>query len=429
MQRGEVCAGAYLEKNFDVADAVADPVEALFHYLEFGLAEGRDAGPTGWEAGLVERLTGIRPSADKSAAQVLADLRRAGVAPQDCVLTEVQFWLARGVHGPVMAQIFQHEVYFALADAAGLTPPRPDRLSCVEHYCEIGLDAGLPPHPAHRLDADDNRASLALLDINAPDGTAAGDLQRHWARIGLRAGAHASVSAWFRVVQGISLPAAIDANLQGLAAQITALPNNASRPRVAMHLAAQPKDALAALDMADCTTQGFFLDLADARHRAGATAQAEAICAAILSKAPDHQRTAVTLANILHRDPGKRIDEEIALRRNIPADFDAGATAVALAERLFLKHAYAEALTALQEAQTLVQGNVAMTHRLREVARHVFERVWGALPHHVARLDVAKVQDLLAHALALYTPLFDPVERTAPIRRVAIMPVFSLSRS
>lgn len=330
-------------------------------------------------------------------------------------------WLARRVHGPVMAQIFQHEVYFALADAAGLTPPRPDRLSCVEHYCEIGLDAGLPPHPAHRLDADDYRASLALLDINAPDGTAAGDLQRHWARIGLRAGAHASVSAWFRVVQGISLPAAIDANLQGLAAQITALPNNASRPRVAMHLAAQPKDALAALDMADCTTQGFLLDLADARHRAGATAQAEAICAAILSKAPDHQRAAVTLANILHRDPSKRIDEEIALRRNIPADFDAGATAVALAERLFLKHAYAEALTALQEAQTLVQGNVAMTHRLREVARHVFERVWGALPHHVARLDVAKVQDLLAHALALYMPLFDPVERTAPIRRVAIM--------
>jgi hypothetical protein len=100
--------GAYLERNADVAAVVASPGEAAYHYLEFGHAEGRNALPEFWDAGFVRRVHGLDLPEDLTPVAAAARLRQAGVPVTQAALCEADQWLARGVFGPVFAQIFDH---------------------------------------------------------------------------------------------------------------------------------------------------------------------------------------------------------------------------------------------------------------------------------------------------------------------------------
>lgn len=177
--------GTYLARNLDVASAVDHFGEAVFHYLEFGITEGRNGTPTSWDADIVARIHGHALPAHLTAPQAASTLLQRGISPADLVLTERDLWLSYGLHGPALTGIFHHEAYFAAVEVAGLDLPAPDRLSCIRHFANVGLDAGLPAHPDHHLDVDYYAATLAEMSQTGPATL------RHWASVGLRTGLHA----------------------------------------------------------------------------------------------------------------------------------------------------------------------------------------------------------------------------------------------
>lgn len=411
--------GAYLDKNPDVADAVASPGEAAFHYLEFGHAEGRDARPDRWDAGFVRVHHGLDLPDDLEAGGALSRLVRAGVAPTAAWLTEAHLWLARGLHGPVMAQIFDPEFYAVAAAAAGHPVPRFDRASAIAHFCDTGLEAGVPPHPGHVFDPAFYRAACAhaaIEDLPQADGPA---LRRHWARIGLRAGAHANARAWFAMRTGVDLPPVVLAALPAFRAASADLAPDAGLPATLAHLDRVPIPGAAVFDATRPEIATFLIDLAHHKRHSGDPAAAEWLLMRVIDRHPGHPRASLDLADLLF--PQNRIGTEIQLRQAVPPDFDIGANRITLAERLVVQGRLTEALDACDDLPATMFGDVALRRRRRDLGAAVFNMLWADLGARIGTMPVASLQDLLARALALYTPPFDTPRRSAPIRRVAVL--------
>ncbi|WP_170119015.1 glycosyltransferase [Roseicyclus mahoneyensis] len=411
--------GAYLEKNPDVADVVASPGEAVFHYLEFGLAEDRDGAPEDWDAGFVRRWHGLDLPPDLTAKTAASRLAMAGVTIDAAVLSEAHLWLARGLHGPVLAKIFEHEIYAALAEAAGHALPAQDRFSAIAHFCDIGLAAGIPPHPDHRLEPDFYRAACAFAGIAAPEGADLRTLLRHWARIGLRAGAHANPQTWFKMRTDVTLPPAVLDRLGAFRDASADLSADANLPATLAHLDAVPLPGTSVFDAGEPGVQAFLLDLARRKRNGGDPGAAEWLLMRVLDRAPDNPRASLDLADIAYRQ--NRIGTEIQLRRAVPADFDIGANAITLAERLVAQDRLQEAMDVCDNLPAEIFGDVALRQRRRNLGAAVFGALWGKLGDHIETRLVCDVQSLLARALALYTPPFEAPRRSAPIRRVAVL--------
>lgn len=394
--------GSYLAANPDVADAVSNPAEAVFHYLEFGLPEGRSGMADRWDADFVARLGHPIP-AHLTAPRAAAALSARGVAAADIVLCERDLWLTLGLHGPALERLFHPECYRAALDARGMDMPPPDRLACIRHFAQTGLDAGLPAHPDHELDTAFYRASLADLGLPAPDG--AGALPRHWARIGLRAGAHANARAWVVAHAGLQIPDAILPALPAAsAASLTAL-----LERPAAHR----------LDATDPDLRRLVVALARFKRRQGDAAEAEALLSQALAAAPDDAAAAVALADLIH---GRgQTDREAALRRIAPPEFDSGANRVTLAELELASGRIDTALDLAGRLPSAARGDVTLRRRARAVGRAAFDRLWSGLAAAIDRHGVAGVQRLLERALTLHAPTPDRIARAAPIRRVAIL--------
>jgi glycosyltransferase involved in cell wall biosynthesis len=389
--------GAYLACNLDVAGAVDDPVEAIFHYLEFGIPEGRSGTPDAWNPRFVARTSGHRLPDHLTARQAAATLIARGVSPLQHFLCEQDLWLALGLHGPALAHIFHHETYFAAVEAAGMDLPPPDRLSCIHHYAREGLDAGLPAHPDHRFDADFYAASCAERGI----GGAA--CPRHWARIGLHHDVHANARAQALARHGLRLPPGVNARSAG----------EISR------LVEKPLRTIAGLDLRDAENRGFAIDLARLQRRRGALATAEKLLLRVRRHCPDDPRASLALAGLIHGTRQTR--REIALRRAVPADFDGGDNRLTLAELLFATGDHAAALAHASTLPTDARGDVALVNRTRRLARAIFEDLFKNLSRHLDRYSVDALQDLLTRALDLYAPTPDLVPRAGPIERVAIL--------
>lgn len=408
------CIGSYLDRNADVADAVASPGEAAFHFLEFGLIEGRDPRPDTWDADFVRQFHGLDLPVDLSPEQVLARLARKGVAIDAMLLSEPHFWLSLGVHGPVMAQVFDHEVYYALADAAGLTPPATDRLTCIRHFCATGLAADIPPHPLHRFDEGYYRDAVAWRGLELPDG----DLRPHWVRVGMRGGAHANAAAHLAVETGVTLPDGVRVDLAGFAAASPDLADTAGLPAIVDHLAHRPMPGIGAFDMTRTDVLGFCRDLARSLRARGHADAAEAVLWQVLATHPTDPGASLDLADLIH--PQHRIATEIDLRENVPPGFDTGANQITLAERLAGEGRFADALGVADLLPDTVFGFVDLTRRRLDLGRGIFGRVWSDLSAQIAQTGVRAVQDVLARALVLATPPGNAPLRSDPIRRVAI---------
>lgn len=413
------CVGAYLARNPDVADAVASPGEAVFHYLEFGHAEGRKADPDTWDAGFVRRWHGLDLPPDLPVANVVARLAAKGVPPDALHLSESHLWLARGLHGPVLSRIFEHEVYRALAEAAGHSLPSADRFDAIAHFCNTGLSAGIPPNPDHVLDAEFYRAALALADIDLPGATDLPSLRRHWARIGMRAGAHANARAWFRMRTDLDLPPAILDRIADFRAASADLSPVASLPETLAHLDTVPIPGAAVFDAADPETRGFLIDLARRKRHTGDTATAEWLLARVINANPGDPRACLDLADMIYAQ--NRIPTEIQLRRAVPPDFDIGSNAVTLAERLAGEGRLEEALDLCDRLPDTLFSDVALRRRRRALGAAIFDRIWSDLFGQLLRRSVPDVQNLLARALTLRTPPYTSPRRSAPIRRVALL--------
>lgn len=401
--------GAYLAANPDVADAVANPSEAVFHYLEFGLPEGRSARADQWDAQFVRRAHGLSLPETLSPPEAAAALQSHGVPLPEATLSERDHWLTLGLHGPALAKIFNHDLYRALLDAAGHALPAPDRLSCIAHFAETGLDAGIPAHPDHMLDRDFYRASIADLSLPPPSDA---DLPRHWARIGLRAGIHANPAAWTMATHDLRLPEAVRARIPSRSAKALA------------RIIADPAGTARRLDAGNPDSRRFLVDLARVKRGQGAPGQAKALLEIAHAAAPADARVALDLADIIHATPrgGKtQTAREIALRRIPPADFDSGANRVTLAELELAADRIPDALDLAETLPPAVQGDVALRRRVRTIGRAAFEKIWNNLSDHIDTHSVDRVQRLLTRAITLYAPPPDTIRRSAPIRRVAIL--------
>ncbi|QXT39846.1 glycosyltransferase [Gymnodinialimonas ceratoperidinii] len=389
--------GAYLAQNLDVAGAVYDPVEALFHYLEFGIPEGRNGMPVAWDRSFVAQATGHRLPEHLAPPQAAAELIARGVSPLKLALREQDHWLILGLHGPALANIFHHETYFAAVEAAGMDLPPPDRLSCIHHYARNGLDSGLPAHPDHRFDADFYASSLAERGISEAA------CPRHWARFGLHKKIHANARAQALASYGLRLPAGITAASAG----------EVSR------LVEDPMRAIRELDLTRTANRSFAIDLARLQRRRGALASAEKLLMRVLHHSPDDPRARLALAALIRGT--RQTPREIALRLVIPADFDGGENRLTLAELCAEKGDHDAALCHASALPTEAHGNVALCKRRRTLARKVFDDLFRNLNRHLERYAVDEVQDLLTRALELYAPTPEIVPRAGQIERVAIL--------
>lgn len=389
--------GAYLALNNDVADAIQTPIQAVFHYIEFGIPEGRNGTADTWNPSFVSQVHGISLPPHLSAPDVACALAGLGIPPQNITLCERDLWLSLGLYGPSLTHIFHHEAYLAAVDVAGLPLPAPDRLSCLRHFAQTGLDAGLPAHPDHTLDPAFYSASLAAIPLQGTPSL------RHWARIGLRHGAPANAQAAAQTAYGIHLPASVPL-------------------RSAKHLAdviSRPEQFTRTLDASSPEIRRFLVDLAHLKRDQGDAASAEMLLTHALKSAPKDPRAALELADLIHGS--SKITREIALREIPPANFDSGSNRVTLAELSLRQADFAKALTYASTLPASAQSDVALRRRAHAVGRAVFDTLWTDLPKHLADLGLPKVQSLLAEALTLYAPPPDLLPRSGAITRVAIL--------
>ncbi|GAB5447016.1 glycosyltransferase [Gymnodinialimonas sp.] len=389
--------GAYLTHNSDVAGAVDRPQEALFHYLEFGIAEGRNGTPTRWSPDFVAETLGHRLPSHLTAPQAATALTALGVPASHLMLGERDLWLLLGLHGPTLEHIFHHETYLAALDAAGMELPAPDRVSCIHHFAATGLDAGIPAHPDHQLDEAFYAASLAELSLEGPA------TPRHWASIGLRANAHANPKAAARARFNVHLPTEVSAGSTGHLA------------RMLLH----PMPLVESLDLSHTALRSFAIDLARQCRRRGDIGTAEALLAHVVSVTPDDPRASVDLAELIHGT--RQITREIALRSVAPPDFDGGENRVTLARLHYDQGNLDAALTCASTLPDAARGDVAITRKARAVARMIIDDLSEDLETHLAHRLVVEVQDLLTRALAIYAPTPDRLDRSGQIARVAIL--------
>jgi glycosyltransferase involved in cell wall biosynthesis len=411
--------GAYLARNPDVADVAASPGEAVFHFLEFGHAEGRDAHPDAWSASFIRLAHDLHLPEGLSAVEANAALRKSGVGVADALLSEADLWAVRGLYGPVFARIFDHEYYMAAAAKVGHSVPSPGRLAAIVHYCNMGLPKGIPPHPGHVFDPVFYRDAVTLIDrdMDMPGDDAA--LRAHWARIGVRAGAHANPFAWFQMRTGVDLPPAVLDGWTVFRALSADLAADAGQAKTLAHLADVPMPGAAAFDLAAPGVAGFLIDLARHKRHCGDAPTAEWLLARVLDHLPGDPRASLDLADLIH--PQNRIATEIQLRRAVPLDFDIGANAITLAERLVTQNRLQEALDLCADLPQTVFGDMALSRRRRALGGAIFNTLWADLGARIGMTPVAELQAMLAGALALYTPPFDAPARSAPIRRVAVL--------
>lgn len=388
---------AYLAQNMDVANAISDPAEAIFHYLEFGIPEGRSAAPTAWNAEFVTRTTGHRLPPHLSAEQAAAALSELGIPPDELALREADLWLILGLHGPALAPIFHHETYLAALDAAGLDLPAPDRVSCIHHFAQVGLDAGVPAHPDHAFDARYYAATLSERGVDAPPSP------RHWASAGLRANVHANAKAQALACYGLNLPSALPAASGGHLARFIL----------------RPMEDVATLDLTDTALRSFVIDLARYKRRRGDVGGAEALLSHVLHICPGDPRASVELADLIHGT--RQTPREIALRQTASPDFDEGENRMRLAKLFFDQGDFDAALTHASTLPPAALGQVDLCTRAQTLGRDVFEALFRNLRTHLSHYSVPTLQDLLARAIALYAPTPDQVARAGVIKRVAIL--------
>lgn len=407
--------GAYLERNADVFDAVTSPQEALFHYLEFGLAEARDADPDDWDPAFVRVFHGLDLPTHWAPARVLTRMAERGIPPESRHLSEAHLWLAKGFWGPALSQVFEHEVYFALADAAGHTPPAPDRLTCLTHFCDEGLALGVPPHPSHRIAPSYYQAGLRARHTECADDEA----PRHWARTGLRLGVHANARAHIEALLGTVAPDCVIDGLARFCQSAPYLAEGAPLPEIVEHLTLRPMPGCKVFDLTEPDTLSFMIDLARSLSDRKQPEQAEAVLTHLLQAHLRNPRINLDLADLIHaRD---QLATEIRLRRQVPPDFDIGTNQIILAERLLARDQVPAAIAAAQAIPDTIHADVALTGRKQTLARKMFARIWGDLTGYTKAHGVAPVQDMLRATLTLLTPKLVPPPRNGLIRRVAIL--------
>ena len=460
---------AYLLARPDVADKIDTPLQAAFHFLEFGLEEGTLGRPHEADPRHLRRQYGavfddlprdVAPNVD----MVMRRLREAGHDALNIALTEVAFWELQGYSGAFLAAQFDHEVYLATAQHAGLLVPSSDRLSCIRHFCETGADAGLLAHPdltlqprfylEHLLEfmATDARARAGLLprfdqdaqhlealakgiglsvDVlsNLRTGSDPGDaatiarLSRHFLRNGARKGAMANFSLWARRYFGFAPPIRLAKRLTALCFDVQSQMAPLERLQ---RMLTRPSQYMGHLPELEFSEASVLVDLADRLTVSGDNNQAEWLYRTVLSQYADHERALNHLADLMKRMG--RTGAEYQLRaqsRALPGPKRGGGVwnLLFLAECFVNDDMLREAIDLLEQCRTELAGDAALYAKYQALTDRLFNQVWGQIGVFADIHGIIEAQDLLQKALEIGTPLqHGPIpERRKAIRHVALV--------
>lgn len=424
----------YLQQCQDVATGVDNPLEAAFHYLEFGLEEGRMGRPAYWDAAYVRDRYGLAfEPGEASVRQVLAAVLAQGVSPLEAALDEAQHWELGGFSGAAMQGLFDHEYYHAMATQAGLAPDGFARPDCIAHFLEHGLAQMLPLHPDRIFDPEFYAGELApddlarLLAGHDPDAAAEDGLDAeeqgpvlygHWLHVGLRAGLSPNLKAWAKRHFNLDVPEELLEQLPVF--RLAANMPESARPREVLdQMLLKPSPALSPLDLTSAPAMECIVTLADRLSVSGDQDQAEWLYWHVLSIDRGHSRALRHLSDLLQRKG--RLDMVQALRAQVPNTAEAGWNALTLAEAYLQCQRFEEAAEALIGMPRKALADVAIAAKRKALAQQLFQRIWGNLGRHVAAHGIPRTQAQLRAALRACTPHFSSAIRTRPVRRVALV--------
>lgn len=420
--------GGYLAENQDVAAAVDDTMAAAFHFLEFGLEEGRYGHPVVWDDAYVATRYGLELDPLETEVNiVLKTLLNQGHDPLTLALTEVDHWEVAGFCGAVLSQMFDHEYYHAMACQAGFTPDSFTRSDCITHFVEQGVENGLPIAVGQALDADfyselsgiDTKPKVTKdVGSSETDEAILARLYTHWVTQGMRQGLSPNLRAWAQRHFGLDVPQEIIAQL-GVYRKAAGLSVDASPRAVLDALLQRPRPAIAPLDLSSDAATEFVVDLADKLAVSGDLDQAEWLYWHVLSVHFDHIRAQRHLADMQHR--AGRLELALTLRNRLPAGADVGWNTLALAEALLTTQRLEEAARELINMPTKALADVQIAQKHRELAHRFFYTIWNGIGDHVAAYGVERTQNQLRLALKACTPEFSTAQRSRDIRHVALV--------
>lgn len=435
--RGGFSLAAWLLQNQDVTLSLSDPLEGAFHYLEFGLEEGRADRPATWNASYVAARYGLALDPKKTTAtEALAAVLALGVSPLEATLEEAHLWELSGLCGVILGQRFDHEYYHAMASrAGGPLPASHDRADCIAHFLAHGIGQVIPMHPDHIFDpafyaeqlAPEELRALKLAPVVVKGGPSADDraraaapaLYRHWLGHGLRRGRSSDPLSWARQTFGVGLPDAVFDQL-GIYRLAANLDPKSGRLAVLQHLLATPRPAAVALDLSAPGMVGMLTEMTQRALEGGRVDDAEWLgWLALAGAGAQDARLRLLLAELAQRKGN--LEQARWLRSAVAPDHVTGWAMLTQAEALLHCQQYEAALDQLTAIPERFLGDMAIVRRKRELARQGFDRIWNNVGTHVAAHGIARTQGQLRAALAACTPPFSSADRQREIRHVALI--------
>ena len=416
---------SYLAQNPDIASETDDPLEAAFHFLEFGLEEGRYGRPQRWNTTWLKGRYGLTPDPSLGVDAVRAVLHSRGVSAFEITLTEGEHWHLCGSDAR-MASLFDHGFYFAVAVAAGGPPADASRYACIAHFCETGWKTLLPVAAGHELDPVHYRAQVQARqakdqrDAEALDTLADAELYRHWVFRGLGQGLFPNLRVWAQHEFDLELPDWLHGMLSTYREAVPKLSRSAPDTDILHHLVNTPMPALAAIDMRDHpNASDFVAQLGARRVRARDDLQGELLYWLALEIDPTNSFACQHLAALLQRQGRQAI--EGLLRGRVSKCSDSGGNALRLCEIFFQQGAWRQALQVLGTVPEAIEGDVALRRKRRNLAHGIFHQLWSNIAAHAEAQGVAQAQSDLREALAACTPRFTSVPFRGSVQRVALI--------
>jgi glycosyltransferase involved in cell wall biosynthesis len=426
----------YLSRYPDVADSVDNPIFAVFHYLQFGLQEGRNALPTEVEPKLVRDLYCVELNEGVTAAGALKAVREAhGLTYFDVIyLTEIEVAACHGFRKFRFLDIFDHEYY--RARALGDEHANDQRARCLLHFVREGRHV---PFDINHDWAFDHQFYATEYEVAASSASrlhSGGDLARcietvskprlfnDWVTHGLSEGRLANIDVWTSHNYGFTIPPSMKSQMNIYRCFEHDL-NSALPTEICRHMIEKAGFGLNKLTLSDRAAADFIVAIADRLSANGDKRASERLYFLVLERFPDHGRALRHRADHVERD--NLLGLAVELRRKIIEEkLDNVWSYITLAD------CYQKLGDELSAALTMNQGSEAypndlgMRIRARTMAKKAFDSLWSSSVQLALGAGTAAVQSALRRMLDVCTPAFDSPTFARKIRSVAIVGVEDL---
>lgn len=433
---------SYVAFNQDLFQFSASPRLALFHYLEFGVEEGRIAQPETVDPAYMEdRYRVSLPSgctlgdALRLIGGPLAHVERKIYTSRDEML------IANGINGRTLLHDFDFEFY----RASYLTDSREASFDeCLEHFCETGqyrsfdvaekllfdpvfYGAEYRP-PREELVAalpDRLRADVGLAPEADAPGTPAGPdavaLRRHWLYHGLLRAHAPNLRMAFKSIFQFDLADSLERTvMERVAAGADGGAAGLMPTEVARTFVDRPMDSLAPVRVCDHETARFLTAVADRHAVANAVGPADMLYGKVAEEFPAHWLATQHRADLLQRQGFLGLAADL---RSSMVERGLGDrwTRLNLADCLYRLGRCNEAGAALNRAIAAFPQDLDLRRRARSMMRTRFQEDWDQRGEIARNSGIAFAQKRIADNLAHLTRSFSTHPCETPIDAVAIV--------